>query len=60
MRRRVFLAALCSAAAWPFAARPGERIPRLGYLSPAPADAGQAQFGGDSARLRPRGPRLQD
>jgi putative ABC transport system substrate-binding protein len=44
MRRRAFLTTLCGVVAWPLAASPQERIPRIGYLSPDPADADAAHF----------------
>jgi ABC-type uncharacterized transport system substrate-binding protein len=48
MRRRAFIAALASTAAWPVVAKAqqGERIPRIGVLMNSPADEadGQARF----------------
>jgi putative tryptophan/tyrosine transport system substrate-binding protein len=52
MRRRDFIAALGSAAAaWPFVARAQQRIPRVGYLSPAPAEQEAEAFAAFKAGL---------
>jgi putative ABC transport system substrate-binding protein len=45
LRRRTFIAHLGAAAAWPFAAQAEERIPRIGYLAPAPAEDEKGGFG---------------
>ena len=56
MKRRTFIAALGStAAAWPLAARAQDRIPRIGWLSPASAEADKALFGAFQAGLRDLG-----
>ena len=45
MRRRSFIAAVgATAAAWPLLTRASDRLPRIGYLSPAPADADKPLF----------------
>jgi putative ABC transport system substrate-binding protein len=52
MRRRTFIAALgAAAAAWPFSARANERMPRIGYLMPSPADADKPYFDAFKAGL---------
>ena len=53
MRRRAFLAALGAAAATaPFTPRAQQRLPRIGYLAAAPADADAALYDAIRAGLR--------
>ena len=52
MRRRTFIASLgAAAAAWPFASRADEGIPRVGYLGLAPADPEKPLFAAFEAGL---------
>lgn len=55
MRRRDVLTTLGGAVAWPLAARTQERIPRVGYLSPDPAEADAAHFNAFREGLRDLG-----
>jgi putative ABC transport system substrate-binding protein len=52
MKRRRFITGLGAAVVWPFGARPDERIPRIGYLPPAPADADKPMYLAFEAGLR--------
>jgi putative ABC transport system substrate-binding protein len=44
MRRRAFIGLVGGAVVWPLAARSEQRIARIGYLTPATADANEALF----------------